>query len=209
MNLGEAIHLVATKLSIWFRWVSLRSLSNSYATRSAILIPLVGYLLLFNGTVSKWLEIAAAVGGNPTSHDGISTRLLLIYFGLCFIALANTLYGFFCPPEIKEYPSASSYIVGDGDSIRTTALGAIESRLLQSDFKHKIDQWQWKYQGGFEHEDSKAELLRMHFDFLNSRHRSIRITSAIAYIIGFFCLGISSLQVFFSVTGLLLKDLLG
>src|SRR4051794_14456804 len=101
MNVSDLIHRAAVRLSIWFRWTSLRSLSNSYATRSAILIPLVGYILLFSGKFSEWF--AGSLAGGSASSGGVSNRLLWIYFGLCFIAVGNVLYSFFCTQEIKDY----------------------------------------------------------------------------------------------------------
>ena len=52
-------------------------------------------------------------------------------------------------------------------------------------------------------------VLNMYFDYLNSRHREVRITAALAYIAGFTLLGILSLQVFGRVVFLLLQRLFG
>src|SRR5262249_34228138 len=161
--------------------------------------------------------IVSSLGGSAGTHEGVSTRLLLVYFGLCFIAVGNALYGFFCPQEVKAYPSANAYIVGDGDSIRGVALKAIGDRLESSDFSKRYLELESRYltpRGvisdlGDQEAEMKNELLRVHFDFLNSRHRPVRITSAVTYIIGFFCLGVSSLQVFFRVIGLLFRNIFG
>jgi hypothetical protein len=39
-------------------WSDLRGISNSYAAKSTILIPLVGYWIIFNENVAKWLNLA-------------------------------------------------------------------------------------------------------------------------------------------------------
>jgi hypothetical protein len=77
--------------------------------------------------------------GGGVTHNGVSTRLLWVYFGLCFIAAANVIYGFMCPQEVKEYPTANAYIVGDGDSIGYAAIEEIENQFSKSEFRGKSD----------------------------------------------------------------------
>jgi hypothetical protein len=116
-------------------WTDFRAISNSHAARSTILILLIGYLVLFNENVVKYLHLPKELGGStPVAGSGISMRLLLVYFGLCFVAAGTALYGFFCPPEVKQYGSANGYVAGDGDSIKSMVLDAIQARLARSDF---------------------------------------------------------------------------
>jgi hypothetical protein len=83
-------------------WVRLRFVSNSSAAKATILIPLVGYLVLFNEKVVDFLNLIKELNG---THDaGVSYRLILLYLGLCGIALGVMIYGWFCPNE----PSRSS-----------------------------------------------------------------------------------------------------
>jgi hypothetical protein len=191
---------LAVWLSIRFRWTSLRTLSNSQVTRSAVIIPLIGYMLIFNDKISRFLNLAAELGGSE-SISGLSPRLLWIYFGLCFVAFANALYNFCCPREVKEYPSASAYLIGETESLGETALSAISSRLSRSDMKEDYQKVMNYYAG--RPTEYRKELLRLNFDFLNTRHRSVRILSAISYIIGFLCLGVPSAQVFVRVLRML------
>jgi len=59
-------------------------------------IPVVGYLVLFNDSVSQHLSFNALASENQLSVLGLgaSERLKLIYFGLIFLGTANILYRF-------------------------------------------------------------------------------------------------------------------
>src|SRR3954454_24281518 len=82
-------------------WVRLRSVSNSTAAKATILVPIIGYLIIFNEKVVEFLNLAKSVemyGGVEVSY-----RLILIYLGLCAISLGVAVYGWFCPSEVKHY----------------------------------------------------------------------------------------------------------
>ncbi len=66
------------------KWSAFNNISNSLAARSTILIPLIGYLIIFNEYVVKYLDLVVELGGSKASDPvTISPRLLLVYFGLC------------------------------------------------------------------------------------------------------------------------------
>jgi hypothetical protein len=70
------------------KWSLLRTVGNLTAVRLTILIPLVGYLIIFNANVVKYLDLAKEFVGISSHHfdSGVSAKLLLIYFGLCALA---------------------------------------------------------------------------------------------------------------------------
>jgi len=198
-------------------WTDFRAISNSYAARSTVLIPLIGYLILFNENVVKYLQLPQELGGTAVTAAGISPRLLLIYFGLCFVAAATTLYGVFCPTEVKHYGSANAYVIGDGPSIMRMTIEAICRRLDASDFHERFQRFADTYTlrtpemiaDPDNHPSIKNDLLHMYFDYMNTRHRRTRICCTILFAIGFICLAIPSLGVFLRVCRLLLASLVG
>jgi len=101
------------RVSGWTLWSSpyIRSIGNSYAARLAILIPLIGYWIIFNDFIVQhvrlWLE---TIGLSADEPQTVPWRLLKLYFGLCFIALATVIYRWRCPEQVKLYATASEYI---------------------------------------------------------------------------------------------------
>ena len=79
--------------------VSLAHLGNLTAVRLTILIPLVGYLIIFNANVVKYLDLAKEFVGISSHHfdSGVSAKLLLIYFGLCALAAGSVVFSNLVP----------------------------------------------------------------------------------------------------------------
>ncbi|MCV3243763.1 hypothetical protein [Mesorhizobium sp. ZC-5] len=70
-------------------------------------MPLVGYLLLFNAEIVKYLSLHTDFC--RAANCAPSLRLLLLYLGACSIAIGAALYGLRCPSLIKKYDSAAAF----------------------------------------------------------------------------------------------------
>lgn len=190
-------------------WVRLRFVSNSTAAKSTILVPIIGYLIIFNEKVVEFLSLVRSV----EAHSGaeVSYRLILIYLGLCAISLGVVVYGWFCPNEVKHYGSASAYVQGDGPSLRGFVIDDI-GRLLESSAQRPrlviiSDALQEKIRRGMPPDEDfdkyRIEVLHLHFEYLNSSHPIARAVCFWSYLIGFGLLAIPSLIVFIRVLGIL------
>lgn len=193
-------------------WERLRFISNSTAAKATILVPVIGYLIIFNEKVVEFLNLARAV----EAHSGaeVSYRLILIYLGLCAISVGVVVYGWFCPNEVKHYGSASAYVQGDGPSLRGFVIDDIGKLLENSAQRRRLqiisDALQERVQRGIEVTDEhleryRIEMLHLHFEYLNSSHRIARAICLWSYVIGFGLLAIPSIIVFKRVIGILLR----
>jgi hypothetical protein len=162
-------------------WSDLRGISNSYAAKSTILIPLVGYWIIFNETIFGWLHLAQQLGGHqPSDH----TRVRWFYMGLCAIAGGTLLFAWRCPPEIKKYGDYRDYVNGDGPAITKASMQDIEDDLVKSGYS-ELDGYY-----------SKNDKLAVHFYDLNKSEEASRIAITILFAIGFLILTTLSLRVF-------------
>jgi len=166
-------------------WSDLRGISNSYAAKSTIIIPLVGYYILFNEYLVKWMHLAQQVGGS-TPADHIPRRVLWLYMGLCSIAVGTFIYALRCPPEVKKYGDFKDYVNGDGPALTDVTLRGITQELD----RHGYDTIRY---------GANKDLLSMHFGYLDNLHRSSRVGVTLCFAVGFLILGILSAQVFFRV----------
>lgn len=92
-------------------WTDFRAVSNTAAARAVILIPLIGYWIIFNDYIVECTRLSRFLyrdGTEPANYFPL--RLFFVYFGLCFVAVASTLYQWRCSPEIKLYPTATEYV---------------------------------------------------------------------------------------------------
>ncbi len=86
-------------------WDKLRLIGNSKLIKLTTIMPLVGYLIMFNQHVISALHLDNSIFGNVNSEFLIS-RLRLLYFGLFFTGIGSALFTIFCPPKIKQYADA-------------------------------------------------------------------------------------------------------
>jgi predicted membrane channel-forming protein YqfA (hemolysin III family) len=192
-------------------WVRLRFVSNSAAAKATILVPVIGYLIIFNEKVVDFLNLARSV----EAHSGaeVSYRLILIYLGLCAISVGVVVYGWFCPNEVKHYGSASAYVRGDGPSLRGFVINDIGKLLETSAQRDRLEvssnELHEKSRRDVEITDEdfdryRIEVLHLHFEYLNSSHGAARAICFWSYVVGFGLLAIPSLIVFKRVIGILI-----
>lgn len=112
-------------------WRLLRSIGNSRAAKLTMLIPLVGYLVIFNHEIIDHLELTATIFG--ASANATLNKLVLIYFGLVCVAIASVIFAIWCPLEIKRYASPEEYVAGEEPFLSEKAIGFIQVRLKTGD----------------------------------------------------------------------------
>src|ERR1700681_4261929 len=97
LRIGHAFLDAPVDITLLPRWSLLRRVGNSSAVRLTILIPLIGYLIIFNSYVVHYLELPKEFAGAQPPGSAVSPRLLLIYFGLSALAAGSVIYAYFCP----------------------------------------------------------------------------------------------------------------
>jgi hypothetical protein len=183
-------------------WVGLRFVSNSTAAKATILVPIIGYLIIFNDKVVEFLNLARGL----ESHTGseVSLRLIFIYLGLCALSMGVIVYSWLCPNVVKYYGSASAYVQGDGPSLRGFVINDIAMLLEDTEqgdtLKALSSELRMKSAtSAITAEDTeryRIEILHLHFDHLNKTHAVGRAICFWSYVVGFGLLAIPSLTVF-------------
>lgn len=197
-------------------WTRLRFVSNSTAAKTTILVPVIGYLIIFNEKVVEFLSLARPFGAH--SGTDVSLRLILIYLGLCAVSAAVIIYGWFCPTEVKHYGSAAAYVQGDGPSLRGFVIDNI-SKTLAADERYFPQMKELSDDFGLiahrrpvtddDNERYRTEHLHIHFDYLNRIHPVARLGTVVCYVVGFGLLAIPSAHVFSAVIGIVFKRIFG
>jgi hypothetical protein len=195
-------------------WSRLRGVSNSSVAKATVLIPLIGYLVLFNGQVIQYLNLVRELGGQEGAT--VSYRLIFIYFGLCAIAVAVSIYGWYCPNEVKHYGSASAFVQGDGPSLRGYLINDITVTLSKDKTaREKLEE----LSQGLEYKKNTAtitnedrdnyrlENLHLYFNYLDESHPTARRLVFTFYVLGLVFLGVPSLHLFANVLVLLVGKL--
>jgi hypothetical protein len=93
------------------KWNSLGIIGNSTIGKAAIIVPVVGYLLLFNHEVVSFLRLHSEFCKDCT----VSWRLNFFYFGSFFVAIGSLAFGFACPPMIARHAGAHDFYEAEKD----------------------------------------------------------------------------------------------
>lgn len=124
------------------KWTTLRAIGNSQLAKSTILVPILGYFVLFNKEILQWLQLHVSFCG--AGGCDVFWRTEMLYFGSCAFAAGAILYALFCPHAIKKYGDSSDYIAGeqtvfgahpDGGQKDLATTGDLDERL--SDYQSK------------------------------------------------------------------------
>jgi hypothetical protein len=194
-------------------WTRLRFVSNSTAAKATILVPIIGYLILFNQSVVEFLNLIRDLDSPPAA--GVSYRLILLYLGLTGVAGGVLVYGWYCPNEVKHYGSAAAFVQGDGPSLRGFVIDEINQLLgKHPPYSEKLQNLSWELSQAGEqrvlkdNDWEKYRIENLHL-YLNRSHWLARVTVCLFYGIGFGLLAIPSGEVFGKVLGLLWRKVLG
>jgi hypothetical protein len=194
-------------------WSTLRPVGNSWATRLTILIPLVGYFIIFNAKFSQYIELITEIGGKPQSEFSLSVppRLFQIYFGLCFIAAGSAIYSLFCPPVIKRHASAGEFVREEGDHLGEYAIGQIGERVRRSEFAQELADFHTRMNNRISQDFSpqeafaqtKSATLQIFYFWQDLRYSWLRVFAAVCFIIGFVMLVLPAIHIFLKVSSVL------
>jgi hypothetical protein len=180
-------------------WTDISAISNSYAARVTILIPLIGYMIIFNANIIRWLDLVKGLDTSQ-SPDSIPARLLFIYFGLCAIALGTVIYGIFCPQDARQYASADAYV---GDAVTNVPMMVrkqYERILIGSSFKSELETLN---RANYAPDEKWRAFLHIYFRYLNTTHTYARRVVALSYATGITLLAVPSTEVFIKIVGIM------
>jgi hypothetical protein len=190
-------------------WATLRPVGNSWPARLTILLPLVGYFIIFNDTLthSHLANLIREFEADTADNLGLSVppRVFQIYFALCFIAVASALYAWLCPSVIKRHSSAGEYIANEGVHLGEFAVRDLEIMFAQidDDFDSFRTRIQNRISQDFSPQEAFAEVknatLHKYFNSENSKFRLWRGLITTLYGIGFGVLLIPAAKVFLKV----------
>lgn len=196
-------------------WSVLREIGSLSIVRSTILIPIIGYLVLFNETIIQYLRLTPQLSAD-TDVGAVSYRLLLIYFGLVCFAIGSGLYSAFCPVEIKKYDTPSAFVAAERDVLGEFQLGLLEQRLrskapnVYTDLRSLIDRRPLAMNQVGEAAIKLAnhtDIMQAYYLVRNRQAGEIRRLIALLFFVGAVLLLIPSAHVFVRCLDLLLRHI--
>jgi hypothetical protein len=94
-----------------YGWSDYVFLFDGWIAKCSMAVPVVGYLILFNDSISQHLSFNTLANENILKFGASpTTRLKLIYFGLIFLGFANILYRLRRPFVFKVGTNQFEYV---------------------------------------------------------------------------------------------------
>jgi hypothetical protein len=208
------------------KWDTLRSLGQSRIVSLTILAPFIGYFIIFNEYISRYLQLSAdAIGiysGDINAFSAGISRLRQLYIGLVLIGLASILFKTCCPAIISRHRDLYEYVESELKIMSAERFTSIQTRLrrlrswgrvewqeridralnttLQHYRKAMAEQHPLVWEGWInENRLSLTAVLTIAYKLENDARVIARWFIAVFYIIGFLFLAWPSLRIFINV----------
>lgn len=184
------------------RWSVLRRLGNSPVAKATIAVPLVGYLLLFNAEIVRFLSLHTDFC--QPENCSPSLRLVLLYLGSCLVAVGAALYSLRCPALIKKYDSAAAFFDAEKDYFSQPRnleylLRLIELGTETEPLAHDATKFDYKKESGNVDPSRLADPMGELYRLLNVSHLESRLVALVAYCLGIVLLLIPTAMTFIQV----------
>jgi hypothetical protein len=143
-------------------WSALRRIGQSRLLSLTIVVPFLGWLLLFNQHLVDLLMLSPDVvarlfHGSSGSSIELSRQVSLnwlyyVYFGLSFLGVGSCLFATSCPNEITSYASAREFMQAEAALVSRARIGLILTQIS--------DQFRWWSPDDSQHNDDPPGIIR-------------------------------------------------
>jgi len=202
-------------------WENLTKIGRSKVVSLTILVPIFGYLILFNQHLVQLFELSSqiipSISENRSNAEGQSVissktraRLYYFYFGFTFLGIASIIYKVRCPNIIQEYGSSRTYVREEKDMITDNRFYNICSKIseIEKQAPEDLDPIVKGYENGWKvyaedkgvkKDAAVTDLQFYHWNSANKSRKKSRNTVFYLYIAGFVALAYPSCAMFISV----------
>lgn len=200
------------------RWETVKSVANNDFTRVVGLIPIAGYLILFNDEIAGMLsfDALAGVGGaesSPFLLDGL-TKLRLAFLGSLFVFCSFLTYKLFSPDVLEAAKSDLEFSELIRQRYSVYELAQIEERVYSESWVERTEAF-WIVLGkqrskkhlisGFR-PDVRAHMFSKHGDYIGflarewwvgmmHTYKPARICSLVLGVLGYAMLAVPTLDI--------------
>lgn len=114
INVRDRLHTLAVRAGDASTWTSLASIGESPLVRLTILVPFIGYFILYNDYAlsffSSSFEYLRGGGIEQQAPSSALHRLNMLYFGLTALGIASFAYTVSAPRELVRHRTEGDYL---------------------------------------------------------------------------------------------------
>ena len=192
-------------------WSSLRTIGDSLPAKASILMPFVGYFILFQADfiriISEWSPIFDSTNHNATLHVGL--RFYFLYFGLFIFGVGSLLFALFCADVIKRHSNATAFcsytlpMCSPSDFVEYSIYVQTHTSIESAEYK-KAASLQNMIESGITSitQENKIYLLKEYYTIIDIRFPGLRFTTIVCFVAGMTLMALPSLMIFWKVLGM-------
>lgn len=105
----EGVDEMSIKSKLDWDWVLLRAIGHSKLSKLTVVVPVLGYFILFNLNTRQYLIVFS---------DTTIWKVYCLYYGLTLVSIGWVLYFWKCPEDIKIYGTKEDYVVRHSDIVK-------------------------------------------------------------------------------------------
>ena len=125
------------------RWEAVKGVANNDFTRVVALIPVVGYLILFNDEIAGMVSFDALAGVGEAKRSPFLlvglTKLRLVFFGSLFVLCSFLTYRLFRPEVLEESKNGLEFSELVRQRYSVHELAQIEERVHSQSWTERTD----------------------------------------------------------------------
>ncbi|WP_037311355.1 hypothetical protein [Ruegeria halocynthiae] len=206
------------------QWQSVERVANNDLTRVVALVPIIGYLILFNDQIAEIASFRMIAGVEPGAEtpfllSGLA-KMRLVFFGSLFLLFSNLIFKGFRPQVLELAKGDVEFAARVGERYSVHELADMETHVFSEDWKPRLPLF-WKVHDEFRSKkplvsgyrpDVRSHMFSGHCDYISflarewwtgemHTFRLARFVSLSLGIIGIFLLAIPTLDITQAVVG--------
>lgn len=200
------------------QWYMVKRVANNDLTRIIGLIPLVGYLILFNDEIANIVSFNTIAGVDAVSASPFMlcsvTKLRLVFFGSFSLLFSYLLFRIFSPPVLEHSNGDLEFSARVRNNYSVYEIASMETQVISDSWQPRMEA-HWIVQGqkrakkplvsGFR-ADARSTMFSKHSDYIHFLAREwwagmmhtapwARLSSMLFGIIGYILLALPTLDI--------------
>lgn len=160
------------------QWPFIKTIANNDLSRIIGLVPLAGYLILFNDEIARFASFDTLAGvrdqAGTTFLIGSVTKLRLVFFGSLFVFGSNVIYRVWHPPVLDGSNSAIEFAGRVREDYTVREIAEMEAQVFTEGWQPRHQDF-WEFLGrerkapilgGFR-PDVRRSVLNKHGDYVS------------------------------------------
>lgn len=124
------------------QWPFIKAIANNDLSRIIGLVPLAGYLILFNDEIARFASFDTLAGvtdqAGTTFLIGSITKLRLVFFGSLFVFGSNVIYRIWHPPVLDASNSAIEFAGRVREDYTVREIAEMEGDVYSKDWQPRL-----------------------------------------------------------------------